>query len=210
MKDGVLHYNGIPLTAERLRTEIDSILMREGMEPGTPIVAAGPGAADPHFTGSGPIREGEAIVMDVFPRSKESRYFADMTRTVVKGKPSDELRSMYDAVLRAQERALSMIRPGVNGREIHEAVEAIFAEEGFAGEGPGPRYIHGTGHGVGLDIHEGPGLSTQDVNLAEGDVVTVEPGLYDPAVGGVRIEDLVVVTADGNRNLTRFPKSFEV
>jgi Xaa-Pro aminopeptidase len=206
---GFLHFNGIPLTSERLRTEIELALTREGLDPGTPIVAAGPGAADPHWVGAGPIRAGEAIVFDVFPRDKTSRYFADMTRTVVKGNPGDLLRKMYDATLRAQEAALAEIRAGANGRDAHNAVLESFRQSGFGGES-GPRQTHGTGHGLGLDIHEAPNLGNVDGELLEGDVVTVEPGLYDPEVGGVRIEDLVVVAAGGYRNLTSFPKQFEV
>lgn len=207
---GILHFGGIPLTSERLRAEVEVALTRTGMDVSlSPIVAGGPGAADPHWEGSGPLRPGESIVLDVFPRSKRTRYFADMTRTVVKGNPGETLRAMYDAVLRAQESALGMIRAGVNGRHVHEAVEAVFREAGFNGE-TGPRYIHGTGHGVGLDIHEEPGLSAIDDELLPGDVVSVEPGLYDPSVGAVRIEDLVVVTDNGCRNLTRFPKRFEL
>lgn len=207
---GTLHFTGIPLSAERLRTEIEVLLTREGMDPGDVIVAGGPGAADPHWRGSGPLRAGEAIVLDIFPRSKATRYYADMTRTVVKGQPGDTLRRMYDATLAAQETALALIRPGAMGEEIHAAVVEVFKRAGFDSDVGGPRYIHGTGHGVGLEIHEGPGISTAAGALREGDVVTVEPGLYDPDIGGIRIEDLVVVTAGGNRNLTRFPKQFEL
>jgi Xaa-Pro aminopeptidase len=209
--NGCLHYNGVPLTAERLRLEVELSLVKDGMDvSASPIVAGGPGAADPHWLGYGPLRAGEAIVMDIFPRSKRTRYWADMTRTVVRGQPSELLLKMYDAVLRAHEAALSCIKAGANGHDAHAAVEEVFAEAGFAGEGSGPRYTHGTGHGVGLDIHEAPGLGMTDVELLENDVVTVEPGLYDPAVGGIRIEDLVVVTKDGYRNLTQFPKEFQI
>jgi Xaa-Pro aminopeptidase len=208
---GTLHYNGVPLTSERLRLEMELLMLKEGMDvSASPIVAGGAGAADPHWRGYGPLKAGQAIVMDIFPRSKETRYWADMTRTVVKGEPSDELQSMYDAVLRAQEAALGQIRAGANGKDVHAAVEAVFEEAGYTGDGPGPRYTHGTGHGVGLDIHESPGLGMIDSELMENDVVTVEPGLYDPTIGGIRIEDLVVVTRDGYRNLTRFPKEFRV
>jgi Xaa-Pro aminopeptidase len=194
-----------------LRSEIEVTLLRGGMDSThSPIAAAGPAAADPHWGGAGPIRPGQAVVLDIFPRSKRTRYYADMTRTVVKGDPGPELRSMYEAVLEAQAAALAQIRAGANGRSVHEAVEAVFARLGFSGDGPGPRYLHGTGHGVGLDIHEAPHVGAMDQELLENDVVTIEPGLYDPAVGAVRIEDLVVVTRDGYRNLTRFPKDFEL
>jgi Xaa-Pro aminopeptidase len=207
--NGVLHIGGIPLTAERLRTEIELSLLRDGMDPGDVIAAGGPAAADPHFRGSGSLHVGEAIVLDIFPRSKRTRYYADMTRTVVKGEPSAALQAMYDAVLAAQVAALSKIAPGANGRDVHEAVLEVYRQRGYGPDG-GPWMPHGTGHGVGLDIHEGPNLSIGDVELQEGDVVTVEPGLYDPQIGAIRIEDLVVVTGNGYRNLTRFPKEFSV
>jgi Xaa-Pro aminopeptidase len=208
---GTLHYNGVPLTAERLRLEVEIALVKEDMDiSASPITAPGKQAADPHSLGSGPLCAGEAIVLDVFPRSKKTRYWADMTRTVVKGTPSQELQRMYDTVLRGQEAALAQIRAGANGKDVHRAVEEVFEQAGYAGEGPGPRYIHSTGHGVGLDIHEAPGLGSIDNELLENEVVTVEPGLYDPEIGGIRIEDMVVVTSDGYRNLTHFSKEFEV
>jgi Xaa-Pro aminopeptidase len=141
-----------------------------------------------------------------------------MTRTFVKGEPGDELRNMYDAVLEAQETALSMMRAGVNGRDVHDKVSDILHEKGYKtgkhdqqpGEPLTEGFFHGTGHGVGLEVHEAPRLSTVDEELKVGDVVTVEPGLYEPGMGGVRIEDLVVVTEDGCRNLTNFPKEFRL
>lgn len=208
-KGEFLHYNGIPLTSQRLRSEVEIALVKEDMDPGDPIVAGGPGAADPHWSGAGPLKAGEAIVMDIFPRSRRTRYWADMTRTVVRGRPSETLQAMYDAVLKAQEAAFREIRAGANGRHVHEAAVNAFREAGFDGDS-GPRYTHGTGHGVGLAIHEAPGLGIQDVELRSDEVVTVEPGLYDPEIGGVRIEDMVLVTKSGFRNLTNFPKQFEV
>ena len=218
-EDGTLRWRGETLTSEGLRAEIEVELLRRGCaaDEGT-ITAGGPQAADPHERGSGPLRAGEAIILDVFPRSQGSRYYADMTRTFVKGEPGDELRNMYDAVLEAQETALSMIRAGVNGRDIHEKVSDILHEKGYKtgkhdqkpGEPLTEGFFHGTGHGVGLEVHEAPRVSTVDEELRAGDVVTVEPGLYEPGVGGVRIEDLVVVTEDGCRNLTRFPKELRL
>jgi Xaa-Pro aminopeptidase len=205
----MLHLDGIPLTSERLRHELDLALLSEGMDPGEAIVAGGPRAADPHWLGEGPLRAGEAIIFDVFPRSKKTRYYADMTRTFVKGEPAEQLQQMYDATAAALDTALAQIRAGANGRDVHQAVLDSYKAAGFS-EDEGPRMTHGTGHGVGLEIHEAPSLSVGDMELVEGDVVTVEPGLYDPAVGGVRIEDIVVVTADGCRNLTRFPRQLRV
>jgi Xaa-Pro aminopeptidase len=205
-----LHYGGIPLTSERLRSEIETLLIREGMDVShVSIVAGGPGAADPHWVGFGPLKTGQAVVVDLFPRGRASRYFADMTRTFVKGEVSDTLSAMYDATARALDAALAEIRPGASGRAAHEAAKCVFADAGFDRES-GPRYIHGTGHGVGLDIHEAPSLGMLDVELIEGDVVTVEPGLYDPQLGAVRIEDLIVVTGGSYRNLTDFPRRFQL
>jgi Xaa-Pro aminopeptidase len=217
--DGTLRWGGETLTSEVLRAEIEVELLRRGCaaDEGT-ITAGGPQAADPHERGSGPLRAGEAIILDIFPRNQGSRYYADMTRTFVKGEPGDELGNMYDAVLEAQESALSMIRAGVNGRDIHEKVSDILHEKGYKtakhdqkpGEPLTEGFFHGTGHGVGLEVHEAPRLSTVDEALRAGDVVTVEPGLYQPGMGGVRIEDLVVVTEDGCRNLTRSPKELRL
>jgi Xaa-Pro aminopeptidase len=217
--DSTLRWRGETLTSELLRSEIDVELLRRGCaaEEGT-ITAGGPQAADPHERGSGPLKAGETIILDIFPRSQTSRYYADMTRTFVKGEPDDELQNMYDAVLEAQETALSMIRAGVNGRDVHDKVSDILHEKGYKtgkhDQKPGQPltegFFHGTGHGVGLEVHEAPRVSTVDEKLRAGDVVTVEPGLYQPGLGGVRIEDLVVVTESGCRNLTRFPKDFRL
>lgn len=216
--DRTLRWRGSTLTSQTLRAEIDAELLRRGCAADGTITAGGPQAADPHDEGHGPLRAGESIIVDVFPASKESRYYADMTRTFVKGEPSEELRKMYDAVLESQEAALAMIGPGVKGRDVHAKVSEILHEKGYKtlqhdqkpGEPLQEGFIHGTGHGVGLEIHEAPRVSTADETLVPGDVITIEPGLYDPKVGGIRIEDLVVVTEDGCRNLTDFPKEFRV
>jgi Xaa-Pro aminopeptidase len=215
--DGTLTWRGETLTSEVLRSEIDVELLRRGCsaDEGT-ITAGGAQAADPHERGSGALRVGEPIIVDVFPRNQGSRYFADMTRTFIKGDPSPEFERMYESVLEAQETALSMIGPGVNGRDVHDKVSEVLYERGYKtakhdskpGEPLTEGFFHGTGHGVGLEVHEAPRVSTADEELVAGDVVTVEPGVYEPGVGGVRIEDLVVVTEGGCRNLTSFPKEF--
>ncbi len=215
--DGALRWRGEALTSEILRSEIDIELLRRGCtaDEGT-IAASGAQAADPHESGHGPLKAGEAIIVDIFPRNQRSRYYADMTRTFTKGEPDEKLQEMYDAVLEAQETALSMIRAGVNGRDVHDKVSDILHERGYKtgkhdqkpGEPLTEGFFHGTGHGVGLEVHEAPRVSTADEKLKSGDVVTVEPGLYGPGMGGVRIEDLVVVTEDGCHNMTNFPKEF--
>lgn len=216
--DGALVWRGETLTSETLRSEIDVELLRRNCFGDGTIAAGGSQAADPHERGSGPLRAGEAIILDIFPRDLSSRYFADMTRTFVKGEPSAELQRMYDAVLESQEAALAMIGPGVNGRDVHRKVADVLHERGYKtnvhdaepGKPLREGFFHGTGHGVGLEIHEAPRIAPVDEELIPGDIVSVEPGLYYPAVGGVRIEDLVLVTDDGSRNLTRFPKEFVV
>ncbi len=212
--DGTLVWRGDTLTSETLRSEIDIHLLRNGFIAVNTIAAGGKQAADPHERGSGPLRANETIILDIFPSSAKTRYYADMTRTFVKGEPSAEIRSMYEAVLDAQNVALSMIRSGVNGKDVHGKVSEVLHEAGYKtllhdqieGKPLTEGFFHGTGHGVGLELHEGPSMGTQNVELEPGDVVTVEPGVYDPKLGGVRIEDLVVVTEDGRRNLTEFPK----
>ena len=217
-EDGILHWDGEPLTSERLRYVIDGELLRRGCDAEGTITAGGPQATDPHERGHGPLKAGESIILDIFPRDQSSRYYADMTRTFVKGEPGEGLQEMYDAVLESQKAALNMIRAGVNGKDVHRKVSEVLHDKGYKtlvhdqkeGEPLQEGFIHGTGHGVGLEIHEGPRLSISDEELIAGDVVSVEPGLYYADVGGVRIEDLVVVTEDGCRNLTEFPKEFRL
>lgn len=214
--DGTLLWHGETLTSEVLRSEINVELLRRNCLGDGTIAAGGPQAADPHERGSGPLKAGEAIILDIFPMDLTSRYYADMTRTFVKGEPDEELRRMYGAVLESQEAALAMIGPGVDGKDVHDKVSEILHDKGYKtqahdreeGRPLTEGFFHGTGHGVGLEIHEAPRLGLTSQKLVPGDIVSVEPGLYYPEVGGVRIEDLVLVTEDGSRNLTRFPKDF--
>jgi Xaa-Pro aminopeptidase len=216
--DDSLIWRGEPLTSELLRSEIDVELLRRGCAADGTIAAGGPQGADPHERGHGPLKAGESIIVDIFPIDLSTRYYSDMTRTFVKGEPNEGFRKMYDAVLESQETALSMIEAGVNGRDVHRKVADVLHEAGYKtnvhDQEPGKPltegFFHGTGHGVGLEIHEAPRIAPVDEELIPGDVVSVEPGVYDPEIGGVRIEDLVVVTEDGCRNLTRFPKEFVV
>ncbi len=207
--DGFLYLDGRVLTSEALKKIINVKLMESGCVAQHTIVASGLQGVDPHHQGTGPIRANESIVMDVFPKSGRTRYFADMTRTVVKGKASAKLRAMYRAVLKAQERGIELVRDGADGKAIHAEVNAVLEKDGFTSGLVGGRmqgFFHGTGHGVGLDIHEPPRISKTGAVLKSGHVVTVEPGLYYQDAGGIRIEDLVVVTPTGCRNLTKFPK----
>jgi Xaa-Pro aminopeptidase len=211
--NGVLQYEGKPLTSEHLQREIELVFIGNGYDTNDSIVAAGPRSADPHFSGEGPIHENEQVVIDIFPYGKKDRYFADMTRTVVKGKPSAELQKMYAIVLEAQNLALDAIKAGVTGKYVNDIVCECFEKHGYgttrtkAAQG----FIHSTGHGVGIDIHEYPSIGEGGIEpLKAGQVVTVEPGLYLPGIGGVRIEDMVVVTETGCVNLTKMPKKLVV
>ncbi len=219
--DGTLELDGAPLTAERVRAVVEGALLERGCVAESTIIAPGTQAADPHMIGSGPLHAGEPVVMDIFPQHKETRYYADMTRTVSKGAPSPKLVQMYEVVKRAQDAGIEALRPGITGREVHELVEDVIFAAGYDTlregqkhhpEDPVTRgFIHGTGHGVGLEIHEAPSVGRGGTTpLMVGDVVTVEPGLYDPDIGGIRLEDMLVFTADGSRNLTRAPRQLVI
>jgi Xaa-Pro aminopeptidase len=206
-----LRWNGKTLTSEMLRAEIDSAILRaDGIPTGT-IVAGGDQACDPHERGSGPLYADSLIILDVFPRDTKSGYFGDLTRTVLRGRASEAQRKLWNAVKAGQALALKKIRAGVDGMAIHKAIQDLFAKRGFPTEvrkGRRVGFFHGTGHGLGLEIHEHPRL--QKVTLKERQVLTVEPGLYYPGVGGARQEDVVVVTKTGCKILSRFPKQLEI
>ena len=207
--DGTLIHEGEPLTSERVKREIEVTLLRHGCALDETIVACGADAADPHDRGSGPLAADEAIVIDVFPREKASKYHSDMTRTFLKGEPGDGIRERYDRTAEALDAALAAIEPGATGAEVHAAACDVYEAAGYPTLRSDPTtetgFIHSTGHGVGLAVHERPSLNPRGGELEPGHVITVEPGLYDPAVGGVRIEDIVVVTEDGYENLTDYP-----
>ncbi|WP_436934296.1 M24 family metallopeptidase [Halovenus marina] len=212
--EGRLHEDGEVLTSERVKSEIELTLLKRGCSLDDTIVACGADAADPHDRGSGPLLANEAIVVDIFPKHKTNRYFADMTRTFCHGDPSDQIQEWYALTLRAQEAALDAIEPGVYASEVHGAVCDVYENAGVptlrSDETTETGFIHSTGHGLGLAIHEQPSVATNDDPLEPGHVVTVEPGVYDPDVGGVRIEDLVVITEDGFENLTEYEKELTV
>ncbi|MCI0561606.1 MAG: Xaa-Pro peptidase family protein, partial [Nitrososphaera sp.] len=207
--DELLH-GGNVLTSEFLKQEVDRVLLEkdmlnvEGM-----IISCGRDAAIPHHRGHGPIRPHQTIVCDIFPRRRETGYFADMTRTYVKGEPSQVIAKLYSAVQRAQEASVESVRAGVIGREAYEASANIFRELGYDVGDKG--FVHDIGHGLGLDVHEerfaDPIIKT---TLQAGNVITIEPGLYYPEIGGVRIEDVVHVTESGYENLTNYPKEFVI
>lgn len=207
---GAVRYRGALLTSEMLKRTAEEALFACGMfNVEGIIVSCGPHAAIPHHQGYGPIAAHQSIVCDIFPRHRASGYFADMTRTYVKGRPSSELARMYEAVREAQECAIAAVAPGVIGRDVHAVAATTFRELGYDVGDRG--FIHGTGHGLGLDVHEEPFLNaTSTIALEPGHVVTVEPGLYYPERGGIRIEDVVVVIDSGCENLTEYPKEFVI
>ncbi len=212
-KDGALWIGGKPLTVELLRRAMHLVMMEQDCVAQHTIIAPGVQAVDPHNEGSGPLSANEPIVMDVFPQHAATRYYADITRTVVKGKASDKVRRMFDAVKEGQEIAYRMIKDGVEASTIHKAILGSFEALGFKTGEQGGRmqgFFHGTGHGVGVEIHEPPRISPKPDILRSGMVVTVEPGLYYADCGGIRIEDMAVVTKTGCDVLTKAPKILEV
>lgn len=203
-------YRGKTLTSEFLKYEIDLIFLKNGLLRTTSnIVSGGKDSAIPHASGSGLLRPYQSIVVDLFPKDEKTGYFGDMTRTYCKGIPNEELRIMNDTVLDAQKKALDKIKAGQKGSDIHQAAKEVFENAGFETKN-GEGFIHATGHGLGLDIHEKPALSSSHELLKEGNVVTVEPGLYYKKIGGIRIEDVVLVKKNGYKNLTNYPKKFVI
>jgi len=207
-RKGILYRGRIPLTSEILQKEVAIALLSRGCRAVDTIISCGEDSAIPHMRGSGPLREGASIILDIFPQDEETGYTADMSRTVVKGEPAAELNEMFEAVRGAQSLAATLVRPGTTGAEVHGKVVDYFKERGFESNTRG--FIHNLGHGVGLDVHELPVLGPGGGELAAGNVITLEPGLYYPGKGGIRLEDMGVVTKKGFRDLTRMPREFRV
>lgn len=207
-------YNGREvLTSEIMHQFINTRLMERGCIASHTIVASGVQGSLPHHCGSGPLAPHTPIIFDIFPRDSKSRYNADMTRTIVKGKPTPEARKMFQAVREANKRGQDLVRAGVTGAQIHKEVADHIKSCGFktgAMNGQMEGFIHSTGHGLGLDVHEAPSVSTVGGTLKAGYVVTIEPGLYYKKYGGVRLEDVVYVTRTGHETLTKFPVFFEI
>lgn len=213
IRGNLLYRQGSLLTAEMIKKIIHVALIEKNCLPAHTIVAPGAQSSEPHNEGSGPLLANSPIVIDVFPRSMVSHYYADITRTVIRGKASLRLKKMYGAVRNAQEIAFRLIRDGVDGKKIHVAITRYFEKQGFKTgikKGRLQGFIHSTGHGLGLDVHESTRISSRSEILKTGNVVTIEPGLYYPDIGGVRLEDLVVVTRNGCRNLTKLEKHLEL
>ncbi len=209
-----LIYRGAALTSERLKFAIEVACLEAGATSVNTIAAGGDQACDPHDRGSGPLRAHELIVVDVFPRVQATGYHGDMTRTFLRGRASEAQRALVAAVRAAQQAALRLIRAGVEGSAVHAAATEVFDRRGYRTTRSATRsvgFFHGTGHGLGLEVHEPPRLgATARGALPRGAVVTVEPGLYYPGLGGCRIEDVVQVTSASPRMLSRFHYRWEL
>ena len=212
-RDGWLRRDHRRFTAEDLRAAVNTRIMAAGCLPSRTICAPGDQAVDPHEEGHGPIRAHSPIVMDIFPRSERTGYYGDLTRTVVRGRASEALKAVYALVHEGVRLGHRRLRPGADGKAIHREIQALFESRGYTTglkDGRMQGFFHGTGHGLGLQIHEPPSIGVRGTTLRAGHVVTVEPGLYYLGLGGVRIEDIALVTARGSTNLTRVPKFLEI
>lgn len=206
-------YEGRVLTSERLRSVIDQACLAKGATASHTIVAGGRQGCDPHEVGHGPLRPNELIIIDVFPRVQKTGYHGDMTRTFLKGRATPAQRALVNAVREAQIAAMECVKAGVKGAEVHAAANAVFEDQGFVTERRKSGFvgfIHSTGHGLGLDVHESPRVSIGSPKLKEGHVITIEPGLYYPEIGGCRIEDVVRVTLGGYEKLSNMHYRWEI
>ncbi|MBX7157709.1 MAG: Xaa-Pro peptidase family protein [Verrucomicrobiae bacterium] len=206
--NGFLQLNHQRLTSEKIQAEINVALAYAGAVGVHTIVAGGEQACDPHERGYGPLRANELIIVDIFPRVIKSGYWGDITRTFVRGKASESQQKLYQTVLTGQKRALQQLHDNCDGIKIQQDIRNFFTEQGYPTEIRKKRHVgffHGLGHGVGLEIHESPRFGSG--KLRKNDAITVEPGLYYPGLGGVRVEDLVVIEKTGYQNLTRFSKN---
>ncbi len=214
IRNNRLVYKGKPLSSEGVRNMIDVFLMERGFIAQDTIVSCGKDSVDPHSLGHGLLRPHSSIIVDVFPKSAKTQYYGDATRTFCKGRAPGGLRRMYATVKKGQEMGLRMVKSGMKGKKIHEAIVDFFTNQGFPTREQKGRmvgFFHGTGHSIGLEVHEEPArINQSDYRLRTGNVFSVEPGLYYPAIGGVRIEDLVYVTKKGCEILSSYPKKLEI
>ena len=214
--NGTLMLDGEPLTCERIKAEVERVFSEHGAYADEFIVAHGAQTAIDHEGGHGAILPGEPITFDLFPRDRATGVYTDMTRTYVVGEVSDELREYHRLCKEALDRVVAAVKPGVNGRALFEIPCALFAEHGYPtqltkqpGEVLTSGFFHSLGHGVGLEVHERPWLGRVGDDLVAGDVIALEPGLYRAGFGGVRLEDIAIVTEDGVDVVTSYPYELE-
>lgn len=208
VKKGILHHDETPLTAEFVKYSMHCLLLENGCGAVDTIVSCGEETAIPHMTGTGSLKANEPIVIDLFPVEERSGYYSDMTRTVVKGEPTREIQEMYAALREAKQLGISRVKAGTLGSDIYQDVVDYFKERGYESDTRG--FVHNLGHGVGLQVHEMPTVGPSGKALSTGNVITIEPGLYYPGIGGVRLEDIGAVTARGFNNFTAFPEDLIV
>ena len=214
--DGGRVLDGEPLTSELLKAAATEAFAASGCRGDDLIVAVGAQSADGHHQGSGRVANDDVVLCDLFPRHGESGCFSDMTRTFAVGEPDDEIARWHAQTLEALELVRGLVRPGARGQDVFKAVCDFYEGLGYATSLSKPAgtvlregFNHGLGHGVGLEVHEAPILSKIGHELVAGDVITLEPGLYRHGFGGVRLEDLVVVTEDGCETITRYPYALD-
>ncbi|MBT3181443.1 MAG: aminopeptidase P family protein [Deltaproteobacteria bacterium] len=214
IKGNRLVYKGKALSSEAVRSMIDVYLMEKGFIAQETIVSCGKDSVDPHSVGHGLLKPHSSIIVDIFPKSGKTQYYGDATRTFCRGKAPDGLKRMYATVKKGQEMGLGMVKAGISGKKIHDAITTFFTNQGFPTREQKGRmvgFFHGTGHSIGLEVHEEPArINKSDYRLRAGNVFSVEPGLYYPAIGGVRIEDLVYITKGGCEILSGYPKKLEI
>ena len=211
----LLFYNNECLTSELLRIYIQSELLKHDCFCENIIVSAGKNSFNPHDFGYGPIKKDVPIVIDVYPRHNKNRYYADVSRTFIKGKPSDQILKMYETVLTAQNETINSLKAGVNVSEIYEIANSIIQKEGYNNSIYSENHINNNhsfslGHGVGLSVHEAPSINSfSTYTLEENNVITIEPGIYSKYQGGIRLEDMIVIKNDSSINLTSYPKDID-
>jgi Xaa-Pro aminopeptidase len=215
--NGGLTVDGETLTCELIRERVERAFARAGCTSDEFIVSHGAQTAIGHEPGSGPIAADDIVLLDVFPRDRESACYTDMTRTFAVGSVPDEVREYHRLSKQALDLCVESIRPGVKGADLHRSVCQFFERHGYPTQLSKPEgavltdgFYHATGHGVGLGVHEQPGIGRFGEPFVAGDVLAIEPGLYRRGLGGVRLEDLVLVTEDGCEVLTDFAYDLEV
>ncbi len=213
VRRGYLYHSGKRLTSERVQEAIAAECLKRGAIAANVIVAGGDQACDPHCRGSGPLRAGELIIVDIFPRVGATGYHGDMTRTYLKGRASEAQKDLFNTVLEAEQTALKEHRSGKSARKIYQSVVKFFEDKGYPTTrktGVPVGFIHGLGHGLGLAVHEPPRVNATGERLRKGQVITVEPGLYYPGLGGARMEDVVRVTTGEPELLSSHPYRWQI